>query len=290
MSSQEEPAEVAPLTHVIPQPAPDRNRQSVRAFHWWLSQYKELVAAIRFLKTIPIPGSAQLFRTDSAEPHLIIGSAYFPLVGLLVGACLCLCVWLLGPFLPPFALAAVLVVVQVLLTGGLHLDGLMDTCDGLFGGSSRERKLEIMRDSRVGSFGVLAAACLLLLRYTFFASFSPHVLWIALLLIGPVARWTMVLAMRIYPSARQTGLGAAVQQTVTDRRVIVAGLLSLGCVLLVGRLIGLGVWITGSITALLIGLWVTRKLGGLTGDIYGAIEEITEVTCLFLLLLFRNQV
>src|SRR5437764_12149887 len=127
----------------------------------FLSQYREWVAAVRFLSVLPVPGRTQLFEKDEAGPRLVVGGAYFPLVGLLLASLLWLLVLLLTPFVPQLALAALLVVGLVILTGGLHLDGLMDTCDGLLGGSTCERKLEIMRDSRVGSFGMLGGACVL---------------------------------------------------------------------------------------------------------------------------------
>src|SRR5947209_13645309 len=135
--------------------------------HWLLDQYAELVAAVRFLTVLPLPEYPRHF--DDTVP-LRVGSGYYPVVGLLLALLLSLLVVVGGPHLPSLALAALLVVGLVLLTGGLHLDGLMDACDGLFGGTTRESKLEIMRDSRVGSFAVLGAACVLLLEWSFFAS------------------------------------------------------------------------------------------------------------------------
>src|SRR5579859_5653602 len=111
-----------------------------------LKQYREFVAALRFLSVLPAPGSALLFESDETEPYLVIGCEYFPLVGLLLAVLLWLVMLLFSRLLPPLALAALLVVALVILTGGLNLDGLMDSCDGLFGGTTRERKLEIMRD------------------------------------------------------------------------------------------------------------------------------------------------
>ncbi len=253
-----------------------------------LTQYKELVAAIRFLSTLPVPGSAQLFRTDASElPSLVVGGAYFPLVGLLMGGLLCLLPLVLGRLLPALVLAALLVIAQILLTGGLHLDGLMDTCDGLFAGRGRERMLEIMRDSRVGSFGVLGGASILLLRFALFASLNSQQLYLALLLVPAVGRWTMVLAMRVYPAARGNGLGASVRQTITGERLLIASVLALLPALLLIHLLGLALWATGTLCALALGAWVTRRLGGLTGDVYGAIEEITECVCLLLVVLLR---
>src|SRR5438067_6590846 len=161
-----------------------------------LSQYMEFVAAVRFLTVLPVPGSTRVFDKDEDTPRLVIGCEYFPLVGLLLALLLWLLVLVLAPFVPQLVLAALLVAALVILTGGLHLDGLMDSCDGLFGGRTRERKLEIMRDSRVGSFGVLGGVCILLLKFAFFASLETHVLYVALLCVLPVSRWTVVLALR----------------------------------------------------------------------------------------------
>ena len=253
----------------------------------FLSQYMELVAAVRFLSVLPVPGRTQLFEKDEAAPHLVVGGAYFPLVGLLLACLLCLLVLLLMLLVPQLALAALLVVGLVILTGGLHLDGLMDTCDGLFGGSTRERKLEIMRDSRVGSFGMLGGACILLLKFALFASVSVRVLPLALLVVLPSARWAMVLALRVFPSARPTGLGAAFHQAVTSEQLVLAGIVALAIVLVAGQLIGLIVWVTVSVTTLVLGLWITRSIGGLTGDSYGAIAEVEEVVALLVLVLVR---
>src|SRR6266516_337372 len=249
----------------------------------FLSQYMEFAAAVRFLSLLPVPGSTQLFNKDEVAPRLVVGCEYFPLVGLLLALLLWLLVLILAPLVPQLVLAALLVVMLVVLTGGIHLDGLMDSCDGLFGDSSRERKLEIMRDSRVGSFGVLGAICILLLKFALFASLRVHALPLALLIALPSSRWAMVLALRVFPGARPTGLGAAFHQAVTTERLLLAGTIALAIVLFTGQFIGLIVWLAGTVTTLILGLLITRSLGGLTGDSYGAIEEVAEVVALLVL-------
>ena len=253
----------------------------------FLSQYREVVAAVRFLSVLPLPGSTQIFEKDEASPRLIVGGAYFPLVGLLFASLLWSLVLLLTPFLPQMPLAALLVAGLVMLTGGLHLDGLMDSCDGLFGGSTRERKLEIMRDSRVGSFGVLGGACILLLKFALLASIRIHTLPLALLVALPSARWALVLALRVFPSARPSGLGSAFRQAVTTLQLVQAGIIALAIVLIAGRFLGLIVWMTASVVTLLLGWWITRSIGGLTGDSYGAIEEVGEVVALLVVVMAR---
>jgi adenosylcobinamide-GDP ribazoletransferase len=251
------------------------------------SQYKEIVAAGSFLSILPFAGRDQSYvgsKEAKTQPQLVIGSAYFPLIGLVIALIACLLLVIgLALHLPPLVLAALLTVALVWLTGGLHLDGLMDTCDGLFGSSKRERRLEIMRDSHVGAFGVLGGICIVLLKFAIFASLDPRHLALALVIGLPLARWAMVLVISLFPSARPTGLGATARQTVTRPRILIAATTSLLIALLAGQLIGLAVWIVGSLFALMMGIWVTYTLNGLTGDIYGAIAETTEVACFLVL-------
>jgi adenosylcobinamide-GDP ribazoletransferase len=206
-----------------------------------------------------------------------MGGEYFPLVGLLLSLLLSLLTLLLTPFVPQLVLAALLVVMLVILTGGLHLDGLMDTCDGLFGGTTRERKLEIMRDSRVGSFGVLAGGSALLLQFACFASLREHSLPALLLVTLPSARWCLVLCLGIFPGARSGGLGTAFRQDIHVRTLVIAGGLSLVLAFVGAQFAGLLAWVVMTSAALALGSWITSRLGGLTGDTYGAIAEVTEI-------------
>lgn len=269
-------------------PPPATGTDEPARHNWLLEQYKELVAAIRFLSTLPVPGSIQLFRTESEnDARLFLGSAYFPLVGLLLAALPALLIWIFGALFSPLVLAALLVVLLIVLSGGLHLDGLMDTCDGLFGGRSRERKLEIMRDSRLGSFGLLGGSSILLLKFALLASLDrPELLW-ALLAIIPISRWTMVLAMYVFPPARATGLGAAFRQTVTRTRLISAAALTLLIAGLAGHMLGLVLCLFATLLTWLVGKWITAQLGGLTGDSYGTLAELMEVVLLLLWTLLR---
>jgi adenosylcobinamide-GDP ribazoletransferase len=255
--------------------------------HGVLEQCMEFVAAAQFLSVFPVPGSTRLFRTSTVDPRYIMGSGYFSLIGFLLGLITCIIPWLLGGFVPIYALSALIVVALVVLTGGLHLDGLMDTCDGVFGRADPDRKLEIMRDSRVGSFGVLGALCVLLLKFALFVSLGVSLLIPALLIVPAVARWTMILTARIFPSARIIGLGAAFRQTVTIPRLVLAALVSLLVALIFGHFVGLCIWLGASVVAVAIGAGIARLLGGLTGDVYGAIIEVTEVVALLLFVLVR---
>ena len=253
-------------------------------FAWLFDQYVEIIAATRFLSVLPLPGPSNRFETsDTDDQTLRLGSAYFPFVGFLLATLLYLVQLLFGLALPRLALSAVLVVALVLLTGGLHLDGLMDTCDGLFGGRTRERRLEIMRDSRVGSFGVLGGVCILLVKFALFASIAPRMLPPVFFIMLPCTRWAMVFALRVFPSARPGGLGATFRQTVTLPKLMMAAITAFLFALFIGHGVGVLVWCVSTGTALLLGVWVTRLIGGLTGDIYGAIAECSEIAVLLLL-------
>ncbi|MBE3559328.1 MAG: adenosylcobinamide-GDP ribazoletransferase [Ktedonobacteraceae bacterium] len=255
---------------------------------WASAQLREFVAGLRFLTILSVPGSARLFHTDRVETHLPTGSAYFPIIGLLLVVALWLLLLILGPFLPIPALTALLVVALLVLTGGLHLDGLMDTCDGVFGGATREDKLEIMRDSRVGSFGVLGAASILLLKFAFLSSLTARHLAPAIFVALPAARAAVILVAGIFPAARLNGLGAAFRQTVTPPRLLFALITSLIIAVLAGHLAGFIAWLGSLLVAVLIGFGITRSIGGLTGDNYGAILETAEVAALLIIILLRS--
>ncbi len=252
-----------------------------------LDQWREFIAALRFLTTIPVPGAMKLFTPEELGERMIVGAAYFPLVGLLLSLLLWLLSMVAASFVPPLVLAALLVIALVLLTGGLHLDGLMDTCDGLFGGHTRERKMEIMRDSRVGSFGVLGGICLLLLKFVCLASLPVHALPSALLIALPVSRWCMTLALQRFPSARTSGLGNLFHQAVTLWHVFAAACIAIFVVVLVGQEIGLAALLLATGLTFALGFWLTHELNGLTGDSYGSIAEVTETFILLLLVILH---
>ena len=121
----------------------------------------------------------------------------FPYVGLIIGLILAILYGVLSPFIPIMPLMLIIVVAEFLITGGLHADGLMDTSDGLFSGRERERKLEIMKDSRIGSFGVVAFVFVTLLKWQLLASIpSSEFIPMALIMMPLMSRWSMVFSIR----------------------------------------------------------------------------------------------
>lgn len=218
--------------------------------------------------------------------------ALFPLVGALIGLALGGFDALLGLAFGEPVRSALVVVALLLLTRGLHLDGLMDTCDGLFGGWTPERRLEIMRDSRVGSFGVLAAASDLLVRTAALGTLPGTLRLPALVLMAALGRWALVYSTWAFPYARPTGLGAAFKQHVGRPQMLAATVLALAACVAVA----LGPWAGGPpvaaylaaaplawAVAWLFGRYVLTKVPGQTGDTYGAANELVEVAVLLLL-------
>jgi adenosylcobinamide-GDP ribazoletransferase len=225
--------------------------------------------AAGFLTTLPVP--THTFATDAPRRAAL----WFPVVGLLLGAILAGAAWGLGWLFPPAVTAGLVVALWVALTGALHLDGLADCGDGLLPPVRRERRLEIMRDPRVGAFGVTVLVLVLLLKTAALASLATT--WPALLLAPIWARWLILVAAR-RPSARPEGMGATLGPAPDTRRLVLASLLPLA---LTG---GVGVWrwpvlaAAGGATLAALGvLWLAqRRLGGVTGDVFGAVVEVSE--------------
>lgn len=236
------------------------------------------LAALQFL-TICVP----FVRRPFTPRELGQAVGCFPLVGLAIGAVLTLQDFLLGGLLKGVH-APLLLVTWALLTGALHLDGLLDTCDGLFGGNTPEERLAIMRDPRVGAFGVIGGVLFLLVKYTALAS-APHPA-AALLLAPTLARWSLAFCIVGFPYARTEGLGRTMKDQAAWAQFylasIFAGLVTLlaaflchsPSVLLFPAIVLLAAWS--------LGWFSTRRLRGLTGDVYGAICEINEALVLIL--------
>ena len=181
---------------------------------------------------------------------------------------------------PVYLTAALLLVVLVVTTRGLHLDGFMDVCDGLFGGYTRERRLEIMRDSNVGAFAVAGVASLLILKYGALLSLltipSPGKEW-SLLLFPMMSRWSMVVALEAFPYVRGDGLGSPFHEGGSRLATFIAVLIAVLASAVLGGIGGIGSLFGASVLAWFLGKVMSNMLGGLTGDSYGAINEVTEV-------------
>ncbi|MCZ6614279.1 MAG: adenosylcobinamide-GDP ribazoletransferase [Chloroflexi bacterium] len=218
--------------------------------------------------------------------QLSASRAYYPVVGLALGLLLVALEAASSSIFPVFLTSALIVVSLVIATRGLHLDGLMDVCDGLFGGYTRERRLEIMRDSNVGAFAVSGALSVLLLKWAAILSLlslrEGEIIWV-LILFPVISRWGIVLLMGAFPYARTQGMGSDFHREPAMVATVTAGMIALAASVLLGGLGGMAA--LGLVTALvwLLGKGMAAYLGGLTGDCYGAANEVGEVVALGIL-------
>ena len=240
--------------------------------------------AFQFLTVLPV-GSARLASPDGLQRS----RAYFPLVGACLGALAALVDLAAQLVLPPVVCAALVLAVLALLTGGLHLDGLMDSCDGLFVWRTPAERLAIMRDSRVGSYGVSGGVLVLLLQFACLSSLTGWLRTGGIIAMTTLGRWAMTYATVAFPYARTEGLGAAFTQGAGRRGLLLATLLALVIVSAALRLLGPPLLVLTWLTAWLTARATLRKLPGLTGDIYGAINEVVVLTTLLALAIVQNR-
>lgn len=212
------------------------------------------------------------------------GSAWaWPVVGAALGAIGAgvagMALWL---GLTPGVVAALVLALGAMLTGGLHEDGLSDTADGLFGGWTRERRLEIMKDSRVGSYGVLALVLVTLARWTALATvLASGSLW-ALVAVGALSRAPMAVVMWALPNARDRGLSHATGRPSGEGALIGAAL-AVACAVLFAGWAALPMLALVALTTAWLARMAQRRIGGQTGDILGATQQLAEAACLAVL-------
>ena len=236
---------------------------------------KGFLAALQFLTIIPL-------RRVFSEREIGHSLVYFPVVGLgIVGLLYCLdCLFIL--FFPLPLGSALLIVALVLISGANHLDGFIDTCDGMAAGRSTEQRLDIMHDSHAGSFGVVGVCCLFLLKYVSLLFLPGSYRMAALLLMPVLSRWAMVYALSAYPAARNEGLGKTYKGQAKWWRLAIATLIAIAVSVGLMKLSGLALMAAIWLIVLILAGFLKRRLGGLTGDSYGAINEMTEVSALIL--------
>lgn len=264
-----------------------------------------LLHAMGFLTRFPLPRTK-----PSTEEDLVAAAGWFPLAGAAVGAAVALAFLVGERLFGPLPAAALAVAAGILATGGLHLDALADTADGLGCGGDRERMLEVMRDARVGAHGASAIAMDAVLKVAFLAALgavAPAAAPAAAIAAAALSRWAMVLVMPLHPYARPgPGLGRTFAARVGWRQVALATVLAGALALAASRLTAPLTLATGgpdiaaavvlaatavlaaAAAALTFARLAARRLGGLTGDVYGAINEIAEVTVLAVFLFFAR--
>lgn len=237
---------------------------------------RSFLTAMHFLTRLKIYNNTIFIKEDYQKSVL-----YFPLIGLIIGVFLAILAYGSEFILQPFTTAVLLITFEAILTGGLHLDGFMDSCDGLFSGRDRDKMLDIMKDSRVGAMGVLSVIILLLLKLALLIEL-PRMLIVPIIVIMPMlGRMAMVYCIFRFPYARSEGLGSIFQST-SRKSWLYPAIYSLLIFLIV-----IPIGFTYLVLPLLIlsieiiARRINTILGGFTGDNYGMINEITEVIFLF---------
>jgi len=248
---------------------------------WWQNLGSGLAAAIAFYTCIPIPATGTLDFRGVAR--------LAPVVGLIIGGILGLIdagLHQLG--IPVLTRSALVVASWIAITGGLHLDGAMDTADGL-AVQDPQRRLQVMADSATGAFGAMAAIVLMLLKITALTDLDSY-RWLALMACCGWGRWGQQVAIALYSNLRPTGKGAFHKAVLRSPLDVLPGLLlllGLSCLqILLNRertFVAVGMALAGGALAVLTGAWFNYKLGGHTGDTYGAVVEWTEALLLCLL-------
>ncbi len=234
---------------------------------------KHVTQALQFLTTLPFPD------TGVWEEHDCRHMAFFPLAGLLIGLILAVMDWILYPLIPAHVLSVLLLVVSFLLTGGIHADGLADTADGNFSGKNREGILLIMKDSRLGTHGVMALMLIYLLKFALLTSLLPALRWWILIMMPMFGRLSLVLGAYKSTNARPMGLGNFYIGKIKIREVLIAAGITLLATLQLSS-----AWIYFLFLPIFVIYFkhkMHKKIGGMTGDTLGALLEFTET--LFLL-------
>ncbi|MEJ2739795.1 MAG: adenosylcobinamide-GDP ribazoletransferase [Dehalococcoidia bacterium] len=237
--------------------------------------------ALKFLTIFPGPEPKKIKDSSFGE-----SLPYFPVVGLVIGAILYGLYYGLTLILPLQIVIVLIILALVIMSGAHHLDGFIDTFDGITGSKPREKRLEIMADSHAGAIGVVAVILLMMGKYT--ALYSVTGPLPALLLMPVLSRWTSVFLLFTFPYARQTGMGLLFKKGARWYRLAIASVISLAAAILL--LSWWGAVLMASLTLIVaaIAVFFNNRLGGLTGDCYGAIVEMSEVIVLVLLIIFTR--
>jgi adenosylcobinamide-GDP ribazoletransferase len=235
---------------------------------------KGLLGAVSFLTRVPVG-------TGERETGELAGFVpWFPVVGVGVGLVVGGAYAGGSELLPPLPAAGVAVVAGICLTGAFHEDGLGDTADAFAGGRDRDHTMRILKDPRLGTFGVLAVAASLVLRVAAVAALAPGAALAALPAAHALSRAAAVGVMTAFPAAADTGLGAGYALALSRRRALAGVAAGLAVALALLGVAALGAAAAAAAAAFLLGRLAVRRLGGVTGDVLGAVQQLGEVLVL----------
>lgn len=233
---------------------------------------RRFLIAVQFLTRLPVPSLP-----NTSESELGKAAAFFPLVGVIVGAGAALVFILLQRALPVPASVLCSIVFAAFITNGFHEDGLADTFDGFGGGWTKDRVLEIMRDSRIGTYGTLALIFVVLGKLSFLSVLPQGQIWRWLIVAHTASRWTILPLCAYLPYARAEGQGKLVAKQVGILEIIIGTVTLLLVLVLLPWQAVLVALLTTSLVTLLSGLYFRARIQGITGDCLGATNQLTEV-------------
>lgn len=245
---------------------------------------RNFLIALQFLTIIPINT-----KLANDKNNLALSTVYFPLIGLLLGLILAGTNSLLSVIpLQQSLTNIILVILLIILTGGLHLDGLADTFDAILSRKNKFEMLKIMRDSRIGTMGVLSLICIILIKLALLASLDATIKNVSLILMCLLSRYSLVFSMFLFPYAREEGKAKAFIEGMNIKIFSLATIIALACAIILWQIKGLVSFILVVIFIFLIGKFITKKIGGITGDTLGAVNELAEVFVLFNILILNR--
>lgn len=235
---------------------------------------KQFILMIQFLTRIPLP-----ITLDVTDEDFTKGFKYFPVVGSIIGGLIYAIHFILRSYIGDFAMAVVIILSYLYITGGLHMDGLSDSADGLFSGRSKERILEIMKDSRIGSNGALAMVFVILLKIAFMLEIPNGDVGLILLVMPMISKYTVVFITSISTYARPGGMGNWFIGKVKFSDFLFSTVFTIGILLLINPSYLLIVGGCG-LFGLMFRRFCYKQIDGLTGDTIGALSELTDVAVL----------
>jgi adenosylcobinamide-GDP ribazoletransferase len=262
---------------------------------------KDFLWTLNFLTIVPTGK-----RWYERSPEIGKVAFWFPIVGMLIGVVLSFVYFPAIRFFPHLVADAIILITYVFITGGFHLDGFADTCDGLFGGNTREKRLEIMRDSRTGSYGALCLICTIGLKYLCLVSIDPGAIaelslvtdhktieslspvyvyacekGKILLFMCAIGRWSQILGAALSTYARdEKGTGQIIIENLNLKHALLSSFIPGILIFLFCGIKGIFVFFIAMVVSIMFTSYVKRRIGGMTGDTLGAVNEISELTVL----------
>lgn len=240
---------------------------------------KSFILGLQFMTRIPIPITIEVHREDFQK---IV--KFFPVIGLIIGLFEAFIYYILNRFSTHMLASFTVVVAHIIITGAMHIDGLGDTADGIFSARSREKMLEIMKDSRLGTFGALAIVVVVIGKIIMLNEMPQNNTIIVVILAPVIARTMNIFLMYNQKYARATeGMGDLFIGVLKKENAIIALILGGLLTIVLGQFYGIKMFITSLIFTIVFRNYIEARIGGITGDILGASDELNEFLIYFVM-------